>query len=277
VAFPGQVVGTTSNNPVTVTIINNGNAPLLITNIAITGDFTQTNNCPPSLVSTCFITVKFSPKATGLRSGILTITDNGLNSPQQISVTGTGIDFTFAPGGASQTTVIAGQTATFNLNATAGSGFSGFLSFDCTGAPALATCSVNPPSVSVIGAVPVPIVVTVKTTPHATAFNLAPQRKLWGLGLLAAVLMMSLMASTRQGSSARPRVVRICSAAFLAIIMASCGGGGGGSGTPGPTPTPTPSATGGTPAGTYTLTVTATDQTVNGSAPHQVPLTLVVQ
>ena len=64
---------------------------------ADSGDFTQTNNCtsapiPPQTnsQSTCTITVTFTPQAKGARNAVLTITDNGFKSPQQVKLTGTG-------------------------------------------------------------------------------------------------------------------------------------------------------------------------------------------
>ncbi len=56
---------------------------------------------------------------------------------------------------------------------------------------------------------------------------------------------------------------------FVAMALASGCGGGGGT----PTTTPTPPTVTGTPAGTYTLSVTA----VSGNVTHVQTLTLVVQ
>src|SRR3989454_4452372 len=94
-AFPSQTVGTASGAQA-VTLSNSGSAALSITSIAVTGtnsgDFGQTNNCGSSLAagSSCAINVTFTPTATGTRSGTLTVTDNASNSPQTVSLTGTG-------------------------------------------------------------------------------------------------------------------------------------------------------------------------------------------
>jgi N,N-dimethylformamidase beta subunit-like, C-terminal/Abnormal spindle-like microcephaly-assoc'd, ASPM-SPD-2-Hydin/Cep192 domain 4 len=90
--FGNQSVETTSaTKPVTLT--NTGSVTLNITNIAASGDFAQTNNCGSSVAggASCTISVTFTPTATGARSGALTIMDDALNSPQQVSLTGTGI------------------------------------------------------------------------------------------------------------------------------------------------------------------------------------------
>ena len=94
--FGNQVTGTTSGvMPVTVT--NTGTAAANISSIAVTGtnmsDFGQTNNCPSSLPATqsCTISVTFTPSATGARSAAVTITDNASNSPQNVTLSGTGV------------------------------------------------------------------------------------------------------------------------------------------------------------------------------------------
>jgi Bacterial Ig-like domain (group 3)/FG-GAP-like repeat/Abnormal spindle-like microcephaly-assoc'd, ASPM-SPD-2-Hydin len=89
--FGDQKVGTTSN-PQSVTLANGGAGTLLISDITISGDYTQTNNCPASLPRnvSCSITVTFTPTAKGQRPGSVTITDNATNSPQKVMVKGNG-------------------------------------------------------------------------------------------------------------------------------------------------------------------------------------------
>src|SRR5439155_6165936 len=55
------------------------------------GDFMQTNTCGTSVAAgaNCTISVTFTPTATGIRTGAVTITDNIAGSPQTISLTGT--------------------------------------------------------------------------------------------------------------------------------------------------------------------------------------------
>ncbi|HLV87841.1 MAG TPA: choice-of-anchor D domain-containing protein [Candidatus Sulfotelmatobacter sp.] len=76
----------------TVTISNTGNATLNISGIQTTGDFGQTNNCPPSLGfgSSCQFQVTFTPTAGGSRTGTLTLTDNAPDSPQTVTLSGSG-------------------------------------------------------------------------------------------------------------------------------------------------------------------------------------------
>ena len=89
--FGNQQTGTTgAAKPVTLT--NNGTQPLLITTIATSGDFHQTNSCGSALLpgTSCTINVVFSPTATGSRTGTLSVGDNAGDSPQTAALTGTG-------------------------------------------------------------------------------------------------------------------------------------------------------------------------------------------
>lgn len=95
--FADLAVGTTSSlQGITLTNTNNGTGPLSISTIAIAGaapgDFSQTNNCPPSLVvgASCQIGIKFTPTVTGVGSASLAITDNAPGSPQSVPLSGTG-------------------------------------------------------------------------------------------------------------------------------------------------------------------------------------------
>jgi hypothetical protein len=89
--FNNQAVGTTSP-PQTLTLTSNGTAPVHITRIAATGDFTETDNCGNGVAagSICSINITFTAAATGTRTGTLTITDNASGSPQTVGLTGTG-------------------------------------------------------------------------------------------------------------------------------------------------------------------------------------------
>jgi phospholipase C len=90
--FGNQPLGTTSS-PQSVTLTNTGTATLNITSIASNNpDFAQTNNCSSTLTvgASCTISVTFTPSVLGADAGSITITDNALDSPQQITLSGTG-------------------------------------------------------------------------------------------------------------------------------------------------------------------------------------------
>ncbi len=84
---------TTTSSPQIVLLRNMGSAALAISNIAVTGDFAQTNTCFSSVpaASTCEISVTFSPTARGSATGTVTLTDNAAGSPQTIQLSGNGI------------------------------------------------------------------------------------------------------------------------------------------------------------------------------------------
>jgi hypothetical protein len=95
-AFAPQSVGIPSA-PQTLTLLNNSGASLSINGISVAGanaaDFTQTNNCPPSLraSSNCTVNVVFSPaeRTSANRAADIAIADNAAGSPQTVSLTGT--------------------------------------------------------------------------------------------------------------------------------------------------------------------------------------------
>ena len=94
--FANQTVGTTSPSQ-TITFTNHAPTTLTIKSITTTGvnnlDFAQTNTCGTSLarMASCTISVTFTPKATGVRSANVTVTDFlGGNTTQNIPLSGTG-------------------------------------------------------------------------------------------------------------------------------------------------------------------------------------------
>ncbi len=91
-AFGNEVAGSTSKAK-SVSVTNTGKAALKFTSVTTSGDFTITTNyCTGQLAigGTCEVFVAFSPTAIGARTGSLTFNDNAPNSPQSVSLTGTG-------------------------------------------------------------------------------------------------------------------------------------------------------------------------------------------
>ena len=77
-SFSDQPQWTTSSAQ-TITLTNIGNAALILTSIATTGDFIETDNCLKSTVAlhgSCNIQIQFAPTALGARSGQVTINAN---------------------------------------------------------------------------------------------------------------------------------------------------------------------------------------------------------
>ena len=91
--FANQPVGTTSASQ-PVTLQNTGTGPLGSISITASSDYGETNNCPAILAVTasCTINVTFSPSAAGFLSENLTVSDDAANTPQTVSLNGTGFN-----------------------------------------------------------------------------------------------------------------------------------------------------------------------------------------
>ncbi len=97
-AFAKTLIGQTIS--LNVTLTNTGNSTLNISNVATTGDYAvQSNTCGAQLAAgnNCTLTIAFTPTAKSARTGILQITDNATNNPQQVKLTGTGISIALTP------------------------------------------------------------------------------------------------------------------------------------------------------------------------------------
>jgi hypothetical protein len=94
-SFGVSVVGNESG-PQVETLTNTGGSELVINSVAISGtdatDFSQTSTCGPSLGAgaNCTLNVTFTPSALGQRSAAITIADDGVGSPQVLSLNGVG-------------------------------------------------------------------------------------------------------------------------------------------------------------------------------------------
>src|SRR5208282_2413489 len=102
-SFGDQVLNTTSAAK-TVTVTNTGSATLDISSITASANFAVSKNtCGATLGAgkKCKVSVTFTPTELGLLKGSLTFTDNAPNSPQTVTLSGTGIQpVTLVPGSA---------------------------------------------------------------------------------------------------------------------------------------------------------------------------------
>jgi len=91
VIFANQAMGYASPS-INVSLTNQAGTALSISTISASGDFGQTSGCGASLApgGSCSIGVTFTPTAVGLRSGTLSISDSGPNSPQSVTLSGIG-------------------------------------------------------------------------------------------------------------------------------------------------------------------------------------------
>jgi Abnormal spindle-like microcephaly-assoc'd, ASPM-SPD-2-Hydin/Beta-propeller repeat len=260
-SFGSQTQGTTSAAQ-KVTLANTGAAVLSISGITTTGDYSQTNNCGTSLAvsASCLINVSFTPAAAGDRTGQLNIADNAPGTPQAVSLDGTGTasvpPLILAPqsSGGNTATVNSGGTVTYNLILTTAT-YSGVVGLSCAGAPAPATCSVNPAAPHVTAGAPASFVVTVTTASAGSSAQSAGassrpnnergQMVSAGLGL-ATLLTFPVILSIRRHRSIFVGLMLLGVA--IGFGLAGCGSG---------SPANFASQANTVAAGTYQLTITA--------------------
>jgi hypothetical protein len=90
--FAAQQVSTQSPAQ-TLTLTSSGNAPVTISSFAITGDFTETDNCASQTLpvnATCTVQIVYAPTTTGPRTGQLTIYANIPTGQATVALSGTG-------------------------------------------------------------------------------------------------------------------------------------------------------------------------------------------
>jgi hypothetical protein len=272
VTFASQAVGTISN-PTPVMLTNTGAVALTVKTVSFggvdAGEFNQTSNCTTvEPLESCTINVSFAPTATGGSSANLMVADNAGTGLQQVVVSGTGAaaaDFGIGPasGSSNSATITAGQTASFNLAVSPGGAFSGVVSLSCAITPAVTpapVCTV-PASVNVTQGTDAAVTAKISTSAAATAGSISSVNSppgataiQWTIVLLASSLLFA-------GYRRRKPALAIPMIAVFFFGLAACGGGSSSSQTPG------------TPAGTYTATVTAK----SGNLSHNTPLTVIVQ
>ncbi len=275
--FASQNVGSRTGQDIFLT--NIGQQALTISSTTFTGadagDFSIINYCDSTLPAgaKCHMEVDFIPQGAGTRTATLIIKDNGTGSPHTIALSGTAVATSnlglgVPSGGSSSVTVSAGETAKYTLSI-GGAGFSGTATLACSGSPTGATCTV-PASVSVSATTASQFPVSVSTTAAMSGAlvrqRFAPFPWLWAIGIFGVVILP--VAATSSGRQRIPRRYGRGLAIGLILLISSCGGGGGNGGT-----TSTSGGSGATPAGSYTLTVTAT----SGSMSSSVQLKLTVQ
>ena len=235
----------------------------------------------------CVLGITFTPTVAATLTGAVSITDNSMNAAapnnqQTIQTSGTGTGSATPPpptpsvalsvSASSIAITTPGQSATVTLTLTPSGGYVGTVSLSCgSGLPAGVTCSFNPKSATFTAAndtVAQTITLTIATT--AATATLRPYQPLptqsnpmpmlagafWLPGLLAAGAGLRKRCDKGVTSQIGHMLVLLVLLAGVGMMTACSGGStsttGGGSGG-GSTPT------GGTPMGTSTVTVMASD------------------
>ncbi|HXM96465.1 MAG TPA: S8 family serine peptidase [Candidatus Dormibacteraeota bacterium] len=159
----------------------------------------------------------------------------------------------------SSTTIAAGENTKFTVSAAPSGGFNQMVAWSCTGAPATATCSVSPASVTLDGTNAANVTVTLTTMARARLTPLvlplsAPPLLRWKVLSVSVVwLLVSLMVYSFTRASNKRLWLSVSAVLVLAALCTSCGGGT----SSGPPPIQ------GTPANTYTITVTGSSNNLS--------------
>jgi hypothetical protein len=163
-------------------------------------------------------------------------------------------DFQLAMGTTSQT-VSAGSPASYPLTLTGVAGFTGNVTFSCSGLPALATC--NAPTLTVSASTATETV-TVNTTATTTAQGITPE------GITYACLLLGCV--SLYGLKRRKHLWAVLPLLLLSLTWGpiACGGS-------------SKHTVPGTPSGTSTITVTATTVQNGVTVTHASTATLIVQ
>jgi uncharacterized repeat protein (TIGR01451 family) len=274
------------------TVTNNG--PDLATNVTVTDTLTGTGvpvtgvsatvtsgSCsaatPNPLVgtiaslqsgSTATVTIVLTPSSPGnFNGGSVSVSSTNNNDPNlsnnSVVVSGKVSDFSVSVSPANQAIQAAGDTAVYTVLLTPNPVYSATISLTCSGAPSASGCAFAPSSsVTLNSTSPATATLNLSTTARpVTTVNSRPLRgpvfALW-LGIPGMALLGFGVGSDRRRRIAG--ILMLCAVFALVLLQPACKGS-----------TSTP-LVGGTPAGTYTITVTATA----GSRTQNATFTLTV-
>jgi Bacterial Ig-like domain (group 3)/FG-GAP-like repeat len=163
--------------------------------------------------------------------------------------------------------VTPGQTVKAQLTITANAGLSGSVTFACSGLPAESTCSFAPASLTASPGQASTTTLSISTTAASSAQRtLARMTRARTMTALALLLIVPFCSGRRRQWQRFSLLIGVLTLSNVSIV----GCGGTGSSSMGSTET-------GSPAGSYTVTVTATSATGGTPITHTLPLTVVIQ
>jgi hypothetical protein len=279
VASPAALVqfGTTgvglAAQPVPVKFTNQGGLSSL-TGFTLTLSSTATasgfgvssNTCGPTLAAaaSCTVNVTLTPTGYGPLTGTLVAASTNGGTPVTLQLAGIGFDFRLAIAGSNSASVTQGQSANYTLALTALGGSTAAseskFSFQCDNLPANAICVFNPPQLTVPESnVTGNDALSISTVAPTTG---AVSDKAWSGAALALCALLGLPLGWRRRKS-RLNMGWLSALMLAGAIcgLSSCAGAGGSTGSGGQS-----HLGGGTPQGTYNITVTASANNVVHSA-----------
>ena len=243
----------------TVTLTNYTSAAISLTGLALSGDYVDTTTCTGTLpgLSSCTISIIFSPTAVGPRPGTLTVTTNDTKYPVlRVALTGSGVDFSIGVLPTNGSMIAGNGTVSAAVTTTALGGFNAPITITCTFLAVASTCTLPNPRFTLSG-----------TTTQDMAMTTTGQYTLVGYGLYGnphgvALLLLACSFAAAFLLFRNRRSLQLPATLFLAaliLLLASSGLTGCSSKYPDlNSPYTSP--------GTYTYTVTATDGSINHTA-----------
>ncbi len=262
----GTVDVSATSTPQTFTLTNNTNAAVAINGITVSGDYAETNACGNAIAphSTCAVNIVFTPTATGVRGGVLTIVTSGTTTPSiTVALTGNGVDFSIGISPASGN-AIAGLSVSSTATVTPLGGFNAPVTMGCATAASGTGCAYAKSSFTMSAAVPDALTIT--TTSKYTVIGyghllFGPGRR----GILPILLGMCALAALwdvrRRTAGAARLLMALAATGLLAGGLSGCSGKDPDLNSPYTAP------------GTYTIQVTATDGIITHSAAYSLVVT----
>jgi len=175
VSFGALPIGTAST-PQTLSITSSGGVDLSLSNLSFGGNFpaaySQTNTCGslPNQLGVdvrCSISVTFTPTNYGQQNATLVLTDNGPNSPQTVSLSGSGPYFKTSAAPATLT-ISPGALGNSTLTVTPFGQFNQTVKLSCASLPPASTYTITPSSVTPDGTDPVNASLAIQTNTGTT-------------------------------------------------------------------------------------------------------------
>ncbi len=171
------------------------------------------------------------------------------------------------PAAPAAVTVTAGQTATASLIVSSMSGFAGTVVFTCSVPASMSEASCSATSAQITASSGASSTLTVNTTAaHTVASSARPGR--WMASRIGAVFAGFILLGVPKVKRRRAGLLALFILLLLLLGITSCGGSSSGSGSTGGK-----QMDAGTPAGTYSLTLTA----ASGTASHTMNVSVTVQ